>query len=113
MDVPLASQPGQAGLVKVWVLDSEGELINFLGLVSGHFDITQAAETTGDIDGTVTVAINAGIAVVTPAEAVRELLCRDDVLEDRLQEIEAAKKAKAEGLPHLPAVRVIHHHKTS
>ncbi len=100
-------------MVKVWVLDSEGELINFLGLVSGHFDITQAAETTGDIDGTVTVAINAGIAVVTPAEAVRELLCRDDVLEDRLQEIEAAKKAKAEGLPHLPAVRVIHHHKTS
>jgi hypothetical protein len=89
----------------------EVELINLLGLVSGHFDLDQVAETTGDIDGTVTVAINAGIGVVTPAEAVRELLWRDDVVEERIQEIEAAMKARAVGSPHLPKDRAIYHHK--
>lgn len=113
VDIPLASQPGQAGSVPVWVQDSEGEVINFLGLVSGHFDIDQAAETTGDIDGTVTVAINAGIGVVTPAEAVRELLWRDDVLEDRLEGTEAAERARASGSQYLlPEERVIIHHRT-
>jgi hypothetical protein len=113
IDVPLVTQPGQPSIGKIWVQDPEAEVKNFLGLVSGHFDITQAAETTGDIDGTITVAINAGIAVITPAEAVRELLWRDDVLEDRLQDIEAAKKARAEGSPYLPKERVIYHYKAS
>jgi hypothetical protein len=111
IDVPLVGGPSQATLGKIWVQDPESELINFLGLVSGHFDIAQTAETTGDVDGTITVAVNAGIAVVTPAEAVRELLCRDDVVEDRMQDHEAAKKARAEGSPYLPKERAIFHHK--
>jgi hypothetical protein len=113
IDAPLVSQAGQPSLGKIWVPDPEGEVVNFLGLVSGHFDMAQTAETTGDIDGTVTVAINSGIAVVTPAEAVRELLWREDVLEDRLQNIEAAKRTRAEGSPYLlPEERVIFHHRT-
>jgi len=113
LDVPLVGQPGQAVPGKIWVQDPDAEFANFLGLVSGHFDIAQTAETTGDIYGTITVAINAGIAVITPAEAVRELLWRDDVLEDRLQDWEAAKKAKAEGRPYIPEGRKIFHHKAS
>lgn len=60
------------------------EVTVFLGLISGHFDITQKASTSDDIVGNVTVAINSGIALVTPAEAVRELLMRDDVIEERV-----------------------------
>jgi hypothetical protein len=66
IDVPLVGQADQAGSGKMWVQNPEAEIINFLGLLSGHFDIAETAETTGDIDGTVTVAINAGIATVTP-----------------------------------------------
>ncbi len=108
----LANQPGSASSVPVWIQDPEDNVINFLGLVSGHFDIDQVAATTGDIDGTVTVAINAGIAVVTPAEAVRELLWRDDVVADRLESNEAAVRARDSGSAVLPEERVIIHHQT-
>jgi hypothetical protein len=61
----------------------QGYVMRLLGLVSGHWDIKQKAETVGDIVGTIRTAINSGIAVVTPAEAIRELLMREDVVEDR------------------------------
>jgi hypothetical protein len=54
-----------------------------LGLVSAHFDIERLAKTQGDIQGSVRTGVNAGIAVVTPAEAIRELLMREDVVADR------------------------------
>jgi hypothetical protein len=54
-----------------------------LGLVSGHFDIEKAAKVEGDILGSVTAQINAGMALVTPAERIRELLMRDDVVNER------------------------------
>jgi len=57
----------------------ECSVVALLGLVSGHFDIPQDAVTQGDIMGRVTTPVNAGIAVVTPAHAIRELLERDDV----------------------------------
>ena len=61
-------------------------IMALLGLVSGHWDIDQKAKTTGDIFGEIRTAINSGIAAVTPAEAIRELLMDDeDVLEDRKQ----------------------------
>jgi hypothetical protein len=57
----------------------EYHLISLLGLVSAHFDIPQAAEVQGDILGHIETRLNAGIAVVTPANAISELLARSDV----------------------------------
>jgi len=54
-----------------------------LGLVSGHWDIPVPAEVTGDILGKIETGVNAGVAIVTPAEAVRELLMSEDVAKDR------------------------------
>ncbi len=59
-------------------------LNGLLGLVSGHFDIEQKATTTGDVLlGEIQTAINSGIAVVTPASAITNLLMREDVVEER------------------------------
>jgi hypothetical protein len=55
----------------------------FLGLVSGHYDIEQEAQKTGDILGEIQVGLNSGIAFVTPAEAVTQLLMREDLKEYR------------------------------
>jgi len=52
---------------------------SLLGIVSGHYDIPTKAKDADDIE----TALNAGIAVVSPAENIRELLMRDDVVEDR------------------------------
>jgi hypothetical protein len=57
---------------------SRGWAIALLGLVSGHYDIPTKAKNE-DIE----TALNAGIAVVTPAENIRELLMREDVIDDR------------------------------
>jgi len=65
---------------EMWAMDY---VQGFLGLVSAHFDITRKAETSGDILGEIKVGINAGIAVITPAEAIRELLMREDLVRDR------------------------------
>jgi hypothetical protein len=59
-----------------------------LGLVSAHFNIPASiGEGLGvDFGGGIeelTVASNTGMAVVTPAEYLRELLLRDDVVDDR------------------------------
>jgi len=54
-----------------------------LGLVSAHFDSVGVATTTGEfttLAGDITVPINAGIAIVTPSDALRELLESDGEL---------------------------------
>jgi hypothetical protein len=63
-------------------IDEETEI---LGLVSGHFDEHTEANLTGELAdmGTVGVPINLGVGIVTPAEAIEELLAREDVVEDR------------------------------
>lgn len=53
-----------------------------LGLISAHFDIVQKADAKGDYAndaGRIFTPINSGIAVVTSAFAIRELLERDDI----------------------------------
>lgn len=60
-----------------------GWVTGFMGLVSGHYDIEQEAKKTGDILGKVQVELNSGIAIVTPAEAVTQLLMREDLVEYR------------------------------
>jgi hypothetical protein len=86
----------EAGQETISVQNPDAEVFGFLGLVSGHFDIEQQAQTTGDILGSITTAINSGIAIVTPAEAVRELLLREDVVEDRQQVYDDAARASVQ-----------------
>ena len=54
-----------------------------LGLVSAHFDIEQKAHGTGEMPAEIRTAINSGIAVVTPASKIIELLEREDVVDER------------------------------
>ena len=63
-------------------------VLGFMGLVSGHYDIPKKAKTTGDILGTVQTNLNSGVALVTPAEAVRQLLMREDIVEQRKKKAE-------------------------
>jgi hypothetical protein len=70
------------------------ELLGLLGLVSGHFDIEKKATVEGDILGTVTAEINAGMALVTPAQAIKELLTREDVVADRKKRLADADAKK-------------------
>lgn len=55
----------------------------FMGLVSGHYDIEQEAKKIGDILGKIQIGLNSGIAFVTPAEAITQLLTRNDMKEFR------------------------------
>jgi hypothetical protein len=66
-------------------LTEDGQPLNhigFLGLVSAHYDIPTEvrSEMTGEV---FRAAVNSGIAIVTPAEFVRDLLFRDDLVEER------------------------------
>jgi hypothetical protein len=60
-----------------------GYISGLLGLVSAHYNIESEAEKSGDILGKVLVQQNSGIAIVTPAEAIRQLLVREDVIAHR------------------------------
>lgn len=54
-----------------------------LGLVTAHFDIEQKAHGTGEIPAEIWTAINSGIAAVTPASNIIDLLEREDVVDER------------------------------
>lgn len=60
-----------------------GHVRALLGLVSAHWNIPVKAQTKGDILGRIETDVNAGIAIVTPAEAIRQLLTRADMVKDR------------------------------
>lgn len=92
MTVP-EGMPGPAGET-VWVQTPGIKQGALLGLVSGHFDIAQKADVQGDVLGEVTQRINAGMAVVTPADAIRELLMREDVVADRDKRLEGAEEER-------------------
>jgi hypothetical protein len=59
-----------------------------IGLVTGHYQIPVQSEIEGGVVGSVKTNLNSGMALVTPAYAITELLMRDDVSELR----KAAKK---------------------
>ena len=72
-----------------------GWVTGFMGLISGHYDIEQQARKTGDILGEIQYKLNSGIAIVTPAEAVMNLLMREDMVgyrEKLRKDIESRKK---------------------
>jgi hypothetical protein len=68
-------------------------VVGLLGLVTGHFDSTQA--TTLGTSVKTQVKVNAGIAMVTPADYIVELLMRDDVQEDRSDRVAKSPKKKS------------------
>jgi hypothetical protein len=56
--------------------------IAFLGLISGHYDNRTEVKAL-NTEEAFEAAVNSGIAIITPAEFVRELLFREDVVEER------------------------------
>ena len=76
----------------------------FIGLISGHYDIKKKARTTGDILGSVQVKHNSGIAILTPAEAIRQLLLREDIVEPRQRLAKQAERNKP--MPTMDSVEV-------
>lgn len=63
-----------------WMQIDQAHISGFMGLVTGHYPIL--SETTTEM-GDTAVELNSGIAVVTPACAVKELLMREDFVEQR------------------------------
>jgi hypothetical protein len=69
-----------------------GNCVGLLGLVSAHYTIPTKAKVTGDVLGKIETELNSGIMVVTAANAVYQLLMREDLLEDRQRKkVEADK----------------------
>jgi hypothetical protein len=86
----LALPTHQPPYERVDVMYNRGWAIALLGLVSGHYDIPTKARNE-DVE----TMLNAGIAVVTPAENIRELLMSDELAEDRRRRKEQDKEPTA------------------
>jgi hypothetical protein len=82
---------GESGSPVFWIHPVGGEVMPrrrsvtnaLLGLVSAHFFIPKKADVTGDVLGTVRTGLNSGLAIITPAEAIRQLLMREDFVRER------------------------------
>jgi hypothetical protein len=77
-----------------------------LGLVSAHFDIPTNAKGSGEfanLGGELRVQLNSGIAAVTPASRIEELLMRDDFKKDRATHVPSRREGVATADSALPA----------
>jgi hypothetical protein len=82
-----------------------GHIIALLGLVSGHFDIPaksqskseQARSKSGEEE--IYTKINAGIAFITPADNIHEMLWREDLQVDRIKRLEQIKARERKESP--------------
>jgi len=81
--------------------DTQGNIVHgivnctaLLGLIAGHFNIEAPTSNRVTQEQLVT-KINSGLAIVTPAENIVELLTRDDVVEDKKQRSAAEKQPSA------------------
>jgi hypothetical protein len=54
-----------------------------LGLVHGHFDIKTDVAFSGDVYGSAHVPLNAGVAIVIPAQKIVDTLMQEELVEDR------------------------------
>jgi len=63
-----------------------------LGLAHGHFPIEREVRFRGDILGSGAVSINAGMAVVIPAQMIRETLMTEELVRDRERDSDAHRK---------------------
>ena len=80
---PLSIPAGRVPRRRADVMIGVGWAQGLLGLVSGHYDIPTSARDSNRKRTDFQLGINAGIAIVTPAENIRELLMRSDVVDDR------------------------------
>jgi hypothetical protein len=95
INVPLWRAPRSALLidnstqsVRVDVQVKRGFVIGLLGLVSAHFDVDSTArDKRRQTHRNIIPRVNAGTAVITPAENIRELLMSDEMKEDRRRRI--------------------------
>jgi len=65
-------------------------------MVSSHYDIPKRGKVTGEI-GHVTTDLNSGMAVVVPADDIKNLLTREDLVAERehlIMQLNARTKAK-------------------
>src|SRR6266436_3303682 len=94
---PLALPQRPPAPERVDVMVSRGcWVIGLLSLVSGHFDIpTEAKDKQKRTIEEVTTELNAGIAITTPAENIKELLMRPDVIEERKEQTKDMEKPVA------------------
>lgn len=69
-----------------------GSEILLLGLVHGHYEIPQDVAFIGDILGSGRVPINAGMALVIPAQAIIDTLMDPDLVHERAEAAELYKK---------------------
>lgn len=72
------------------VITGRSFIVALLGLVSAHFDIKRQIGTES-----LTAKMNAGIAVITPAENIRELLMSDEMIDDRKKRASQEKESAA------------------
>jgi hypothetical protein len=89
-----ASPPARTRPANVMI--GNGWAQGLMGLVSGHYDIpTKAKDKSRQTLDDIQLGINAGIAIVTPAENIRELLMRSDVVDDRKERAEQIEEPAA------------------
>ncbi|MBU2536042.1 MAG: hypothetical protein ABIK32_06535 [Chloroflexota bacterium] len=76
---PVDREPG--------IIKFGGQQFALLGLTHGHYNITQDVKFAGDILGSGKVPINAGIALVIPADKIIETLMEKQLLEERERDL--------------------------
>lgn len=87
----LSGSPAFAMRPLQFPINKNGKLISvvpgfeqvFLGVVAGHYQSHEVVETVGDVLGTIRSKINTGIAMITPSEAVMQLLLNDELVQSR------------------------------
>jgi len=72
-------------------LPFKGSGPELLGLIHGHHNIEQEIESLGDI-GSARVPINAGIAVVVPAQKIIDVLMEEEFMKERKRVVDQRKK---------------------
>ena len=70
-----------------------------LGVVHGHYEIKQDIAFIGDILGSGKVPINAGIAVVVPAQKIIDALMREELVEERKRLLQKHLRSKPTPIP--------------
>ena len=70
-------------------------VMGFFGLASVHHDISREAKTSGDLLGKIQTELNSGIAIITPAEAIKNLLMKEEFLDQRNASLEENQGSKS------------------
>lgn len=70
-----------------------------LGLVHGHYEIKQDVAFIGDILGSGKVPINAGMALVVPAQRIIDTLMEQELAEERRRILEQHRRCKTTPTP--------------